>query len=86
MFKINNIPINVNKFPDGTQCIMDFNEFIIYTNYENIAPYYEIVWLYESDEEVFTLMCLVNHIRDNHKYSNNLTINLILSYGFYNIL
>ncbi len=80
MIKINGTKIDIKHFPDGTQCITDFNENIFCTNPENTTPYYEIVWLYENDEEMFTLLCLVSHLRDNHIYSNNIVINLVLPY------
>lgn len=82
MFKINGIKINVEHFPDGTQRIMDFNyeKLFITNNPENTTPYYEILWLYENDSEMFTLMCLVKHIKEKHIYSNNSIINLVLPY------
>jgi ribose-phosphate pyrophosphokinase len=80
MIKINGVKINVESFPDGTQRIMDFNENLIHVGYENTTPHYEIVWLYESDAEMFTLMCLVNHIRDNHWYGTETRIHLTLPY------
>lgn len=80
MIKINGVKINVESFPDGTQRIMDFNESLIHVGYENTTPHYDIVWLYESDAEMFTLMCLVNHIRDNHWYGTEARIHLTLPY------
>ena len=80
MIKINGIKIGVENFPDGTQRIMDFNESLIHVGYENTTPHYEIVWLYESDAEMFTLMCLVSHIRDNHWYGTEARIHLTLPY------
>lgn len=44
------IPLNVNRFPDGALAIGDISN-----------NYNEILWLYDGDEELFTLMCLREH-------------------------
>lgn len=56
MIKFNHRPIDVTHFPDGTQCIK-FPEkpWMNYTD--------EIEWYYDSDEELFTLACVVNWYR-----------------------
>lgn len=77
MIKVNGEVINVEKFPDGTQRIMDFKSSLFDDN-EN--AYFNIVWLYETDAEMFTLMCVVNHIRDNHWYGSNAMIHLTMPY------
>jgi len=58
MIKINNITINQNHFPDGSLRVLDFP---ILQYKENIF----IKWNYENDAELFTLICVVNHLRNN---------------------
>ena len=56
MIKVNDTEIKVGHFPDGTQSI----------EFSDTQPYYstnEVEWFYDSDEEVFTLMCVVDMIR-----------------------
>ena len=70
MIKVNDTEIKVGHFPDGTQSI-EFSED---------QPYYstnEVEWFYDSDEEVFTLMCVVDMIR---RISKNSIINLRVPY------
>lgn len=53
MIKFNKQTIEVSHFPDGTQYIkFPENPFLNYID--------EIMWLYDSDEELFTLACVVN--------------------------
>lgn len=53
MIKFNKKTIEVSHFPDGTQYIkFPENPFLNYID--------EIMWLYDSDEELFTLACVVN--------------------------
>ena len=62
MIKVNDTEIKVGHFPDGTQSI----------EFSDTQPYYstnEVEWFYDSDEEVFTLMCVVDMIRRNSKNS-----------------
>lgn len=80
MIKVNGEKINVEYFPDGTQRILSFNSDIINTPSNNPTPYFEIIWLYESDKELFTLICIVEHIRNNNKYAKNSIINLVVPY------
>lgn len=80
MIKVNGIKINVEHFPDGTQRIMHFDSELFNIPPENTTPYYEILWLYENDSEMFTLQCVVSHIRNNNKYSNNCVLNLVMPY------
>lgn len=80
MIKVNGIKINVEHFPDGTQRLMKIDNSLFLINPENTTPYFEIVWLYENDGEMFTLMCIVEHIRENCIYGNNSVFNLVLGY------
>ena len=58
MIKINNHPVNIDKFPDGTFLIK-----------KNIVPVYHygvnITWLFENNEELVALMFLVEHLRSH---------------------
>ena len=70
MIKVNDTEIKVGHFPDGTQSI----------EFSDTQPYYstnEVEWFYDSDEEVFTLMCVVDMIR---RISKNSRIKLWIPY------
>ena len=70
MIKVNNITINQNHFPDGSLMMMDFPHNIIKKDH-NI-----IIWQYESDSELFTLLCVTKHIRKITKNQSALTLQL----------
>ena len=70
MIKVNNTEIKVGHFPDGTQSI----EFSDTQPYDNIN---KVEWFYDSDEEIFTLMCVVDMIR---RISKNSRIELWVPY------
>lgn len=57
MIKINNIILEQNRFPDGSLMMMNFPYNIIRRDH-NI-----VTWQYESDSELFTLLCVTKHIR-----------------------
>lgn len=70
MIKVNDTEIKVGHFPDGTQSI----------EFSDDQPYYstnEVEWFYDSDEEVFTLMCVVDMVR---RISKNSRIDLCVPY------
>ena len=70
MIKVNDTEIKVGHFPDGTQSI----------EFSDAQPYYstnEVEWFYDSDEEVFTLMCVVDMVR---RISKNSRIDLWIPY------
>ena len=70
MIKVNDTEIKVGHFPDGTQSI----------EFSDDQPYYsinEVEWFYDSDEEVFTLMCVVDMVR---RISKNPRIKLWIPY------
>lgn len=68
MIFLNGLKMEQGKFPDGT-LLMKFNREFGFNNV--------IRWNYESDAEMFALMCLVNHIRD-HK--EDAYIELVMPY------
>lgn len=81
MIKIDEEIVNVKNFPDGTQFVNDFDEYVLYTiNNEHVHDNHKITWLYENDSEMFTLYYLVNHIRDRHDNPNKVVLDLYLPY------
>ena len=68
MFYLNGEPFNIQHFPDNTQKI----------EYNPYGNKFTIHWKYENDEELFTLYCLVNHIREKRDFNSQ--ISLILPY------
>ena len=73
MITINGIEIVRKTFPDGSLCLLDLDNSLLYPNKN-----YEIVWLYEGDDEIFMLICIVKHLRS--KMYNNVDINLTMPY------
>ena len=63
MITIENTKLEVKHFPDGTQLLNGWNVY----DWEPEYGYYHILWNYESDEELVTLIYLVNHIRKEIK-------------------
>ena len=73
MITINGIEIVRKTFPDGSLCLLDLNNSLLYPNKN-----YEIVWLYEGDYEIFMLICIVKHLRS--KMYNNVSFHLTMPY------
>lgn len=73
MITINGIEIVRKTFPDGSLCLLDLDNSLFYPNRN-----YEIVWLYEGDDEIFMLICIVKHLRS--KMYNNVNFNLTMPY------
>ena len=73
MIKLNGIEIVRKTFPDGSLCLLDLDNSLLYPNKN-----YEIVWLYEGDYEIFMLICIVKHLRS--KMYNNVSFNLTMPY------
>ena len=73
MIKVNGIEIVRKTFPDGSLCLLDLDNSLLYPNKN-----YEIVWLYEGDYEIFMLICIVKHLRS--KTYNNVSFNLTMPY------
>ena len=73
MITINGIEIVRKTFPDGSLCLLDLDNSLLYPNKN-----YEIVWLYEGDYEIFMLICIVKHLRS--KMYNNVDFNLTMPY------
>lgn len=73
MITVNGIEIVRKTFPDGSLCLLDLDNSLLYPNKN-----YEIVWLYEGDYEIFMLICIVKHLRS--KMYNNASFNLTMPY------
>ena len=73
MITVNGIEIVRKTFPDGSLCLLDLDNSLLYLNKN-----YEIVWLYEGDYEIFMLICIVKHLRS--KMYNNASFNLTMPY------
>ena len=83
MITINGKQIEKHHFPDGTQRLTDIPFFDYldknghiddievweFDTYHENSDYDRmlITWKYESDEELFTLYCIVRHIKENFK-------------------
>ena len=74
MIKVNNVQVEVGHFPDGTQSIK-FPDHVL-----PIGTKYPIsvAWYYDSDEELFTLACVMDWLRRLFGHRN--TINLSMPY------
>lgn len=68
MIKVNGVELDAGHFPDGSQHIK-FNIDNINISHDNT-----VTWLYDSDEELFTLMCLSEWMDKNHAPKNKLFI------------
>ena len=74
MIKISGKTIEMKHFPDGTQCLLDVDaSYLCYLNNNGV----EIEWHYENDEELVTLIYLVNHLRSKVP---NTPLNLFMPY------
>lgn len=69
MIKINGMVIEQNHFSDGT--------LLTKYKHDHNFPYAKIHWKYENDSELFTLICLVKHIRERFLIEE---IDLIMPY------
>ena len=62
MIKLNGYVVEQNRFPDGTLALKEINGDLLSDNFANW-----IDWMYDGDEEMFTIMSLVDIIRRNSK-------------------
>ena len=60
MIKLNGKVIEQGRFPDGTLALKEMNSNLLSDNFVNW-----IDWMYDGDEEMFTIMSLVDLIRRN---------------------
>ena len=59
MIKLNRVVIEQGRFPDGTLALKEIDKYIIYG--DNDINW--ITWLYDGDNEMFTIMSLVDVIK-----------------------
>lgn len=60
MIKLNGYVVEQNRFPDGTLALKEMDFSVLSDNFVNW-----IDWMYDGDEEMFTIMSLVDLIRRN---------------------
>lgn len=60
MIKLNSKKIKTTRFSDGTSKILCVPKDEIRTRERHT-----ITWLYDGDEEIYTLLCVVDYLRDN---------------------
>ena len=60
MIKVNDSTVTVTHFPDGTQCLK-FPVDALWSGLNDMPIM--ISWYYDSDEELFTLACVVDWVR-----------------------
>ena len=72
MIKVNNVQVEVGHFPDGTQSIK-FPDHVL-----PIGSDYPISvsWYYDSDEELFTLACVMDWLRRHFGHRNIINLNM----------
>ena len=64
MIYVNGEKIEVKHFPDNTQMLLDLNvDDVLHVSFRPDVKFINFKWIYESDEELVTLMYLVNHYR-----------------------
>lgn len=66
MIKLNGKEVKIKRFADGT------SKIICIPKKEIRDKEHTITWLYDGDEEIVTLICLVGHLRDNGATKINL--------------
>jgi ribose-phosphate pyrophosphokinase len=71
MIKVNDVLIEQNSFPDSTLLV----KFDPHANEYNYQGRFDIDWLYESDAELFTIICLKRHI-DEHCANARVVLNM----------
>ena len=60
MIKLNGNVVEQNRFPDGTLALKEMDFSLLSDNFVNWVD-----WMYDGDEEMFTIMSLVDLIRRN---------------------
>ena len=78
MIKVNDYLVNVDHFPDGTQCVrFPVSPDDVLRNSDIRHPN-NILWCYDSDEEMFTMACVVDWIR--RRVGIHVILNLSMPY------
>lgn len=67
--------IDVKRFPDGTQMLLDFEVDVLYRP----TPL-KIVWCFESEDEALTLLYIKKHLDNNYKPGYKANVELFMPY------
>ena len=70
MIKVNDTVIDIQHFSDGSQKLVGIH-IPEYLRGDKVTSLFNIVWKYENESELVTLIYIVNYIRDNHVSSQN---------------
>ena len=76
MIKVNDTVINIQHFSDGSQKLVGIHipERLKGDKYTSL---FEIVWKYENESELVTLIYIVNYIRDIYVRNNYITLQML---------
>lgn len=76
MIKVNDTIIDIQHFSDGSQKLVgiQFPERLKGDKYTSL---FEIVWKYENESELVTLIYIVNYIRDIYVRNNYITLQML---------
>ena len=76
MIKVNDTVIDIQHFSDGSQKLVGIHipERLKGDKYTSL---FEIVWKYENESELVTLIYIVNYIRDIYVRSNYITLQML---------
>ena len=76
MIKVNDTVIDIQHFSDGSQKLVGIHvpERLKGDGYTSL---FEIVWKYENESELVTLIYIVNYIRDIYVRSNYITLQML---------
>lgn len=72
MISVNGVNVQPNHFPDGTLLLKISNDII---NHYNVCKYICVEWQYESDTELFTLICVKRYL-DEHTLNAHILLKL----------
>ena len=72
MITVNGFTINQEAFGDGTLKCAAIPDSIINTS----MSMQDIRWAYDNDAELFTLCCLVDHIRENYPFDDDIVLSM----------
>lgn len=68
MINVNGYKINLNRFPDGTLCMLDFPKFKALMRLDSRIL---VEWYYDNDYELVALQYVMAHLRDNYPLCKN---------------
>lgn len=68
MINVNGYKINLNRFPDGTLCMLDFPRLLSIMRHDSRIV---IEWYYDDDYELVALQYIMAHLRENYPLCRN---------------